>query len=126
MPINLPNAQNDYTWWSNLVLAQRDLGVGAVAYYWLSTSPFPNLLRRNNANKRLLTKHHGAIIHQRLQRCSNNNTCTNSSTDSIADSSSNSYSYSDTSTHSHTNTCTNCDSSTNPKSNPFTDPNSNT
>ena len=30
--------QNDYTWWPNLVLAQRDLGVGAGAYYWLSDS----------------------------------------------------------------------------------------
>ena len=32
------NKQNDYTWWQNLVLAQRDLNVGAVAYYWLSDS----------------------------------------------------------------------------------------
>jgi hypothetical protein len=31
-----PNKQNDYTWWANLVLAQRDLNVGAGAYYWLS------------------------------------------------------------------------------------------
>ena len=33
-----PNVQNDYAWWQNLLLAQRDLGVGAGAYYWLSTS----------------------------------------------------------------------------------------
>ena len=33
-----PNKQNDYTWWQNLILAQRDLGVGAGAYYWLSDS----------------------------------------------------------------------------------------
>ncbi len=33
-----PNHQNDLTWWTNLVLAQRDLGVGAGAYYWLSDS----------------------------------------------------------------------------------------
>jgi hypothetical protein len=33
-----PNKQNDYTWWQNLILAQRDLGVGACAYYWLSDS----------------------------------------------------------------------------------------
>ncbi|MCW4004136.1 MAG: glycoside hydrolase family 5 protein, partial [Candidatus Bathyarchaeota archaeon] len=32
------NKQNDYTWWQNLILAQRDLGVGACAYYWLSDS----------------------------------------------------------------------------------------
>ncbi len=31
-----PNKQNDYTWWQNLILAQRDLNVGAGAYYWLS------------------------------------------------------------------------------------------
>ena len=31
-----PNIQNDYTWWQNIVLAQRDLNVGAGAYYWLS------------------------------------------------------------------------------------------
>ena len=30
--------QSDYTWWQNLVLAQRDLGIGAGAYYWLSDS----------------------------------------------------------------------------------------
>ncbi|MCL2359968.1 cellulase family glycosylhydrolase [Candidatus Bathycorpusculum sp.] len=30
------NRQNDYTWWQNLLLAQRDLGIGAGAYYWLS------------------------------------------------------------------------------------------
>jgi hypothetical protein len=30
------NRQNDLTWWTNLVSAQRDLGVGACAYYWLS------------------------------------------------------------------------------------------
>jgi hypothetical protein len=33
-----PNKQNDYTWWQNVVLAQRDLNVGAGAYYWLSDS----------------------------------------------------------------------------------------
>jgi hypothetical protein len=33
-----PNKQNDYTWWGNVVLAQRDLNVGAGAYYWLSDS----------------------------------------------------------------------------------------
>jgi hypothetical protein len=33
-----PNKQNDYTWWQNLLLAQRDLGVGAGAYYWVSDS----------------------------------------------------------------------------------------
>jgi hypothetical protein len=33
-----PNHQNDYTWWQNIVLAQRDLNVGAGAYYWLSDS----------------------------------------------------------------------------------------
>ena len=33
-----PNKQNDYAWWQNLILAQRDLGVGAGAYYWLSDS----------------------------------------------------------------------------------------
>jgi hypothetical protein len=32
------NVQNDYTWWSNLILAQRDLGVNAGAYYWVSDS----------------------------------------------------------------------------------------
>jgi hypothetical protein len=32
------NRQNDYTWWQNLLLAQRDLGIGAGAYYWLSDS----------------------------------------------------------------------------------------
>ncbi len=32
------NKQNDYTWWANLVLAQRDLGIGAGAYYWISDS----------------------------------------------------------------------------------------
>ncbi len=32
------NRQNDCTWWSNLLLAQRDLGIGAGAYYWLSES----------------------------------------------------------------------------------------
>jgi hypothetical protein len=31
-----PNRQTDCTWWNNLVLAQRDLGIGAGAYYWLS------------------------------------------------------------------------------------------
>lgn len=31
-----PNHQNDYTWWQNIILAQRDLNVGAGAYYWLS------------------------------------------------------------------------------------------
>ena len=30
------NKQKDYTWWTNLLLAQRDLNVGAGAYYWLS------------------------------------------------------------------------------------------
>ncbi len=30
------NKQNDITWWRNVVLAQRDLGIGAGAYYWLS------------------------------------------------------------------------------------------
>jgi hypothetical protein len=30
------NQQADYTWWQNLVLAQRDLNIGAGAYYWLS------------------------------------------------------------------------------------------
>jgi hypothetical protein len=30
------NKQNDYTWWQNVLLAQRDLGIGACAYYWLS------------------------------------------------------------------------------------------
>jgi hypothetical protein len=30
------NKENDYTWWKNLLLAQRDLGIGAGAYYWLS------------------------------------------------------------------------------------------
>jgi hypothetical protein len=33
-----PNKQNDYTWWQNLILAQRDLNVDAGAYYWLSDS----------------------------------------------------------------------------------------
>lgn len=33
-----PNKQKDLTWWTNLVLAQRDLNVGAGAYYWLSDS----------------------------------------------------------------------------------------
>lgn len=33
-----PNKQNDLTWWTNLVLAQRDLNIGAGAYYWLSDS----------------------------------------------------------------------------------------
>ncbi len=33
-----PNKQNDYTWWQNLILVQRDLGIGAGAYYWLSDS----------------------------------------------------------------------------------------
>ncbi len=31
-----PNKQNDYTWWQNLLLAQRDLNIGAGPYYWLS------------------------------------------------------------------------------------------
>lgn len=30
------NTQNDLTWWTNLLKAQYDLGVGAGAYYWLS------------------------------------------------------------------------------------------
>jgi hypothetical protein len=30
------NKQADYTWWQNLVLAQRDLNIGAGAYYWVS------------------------------------------------------------------------------------------
>jgi hypothetical protein len=33
-----PNKQNDLTWWTNVLLAQRDLNVGAGAYYWLSDS----------------------------------------------------------------------------------------
>ena len=33
-----PNKQNDYTWWKNILLAQRDLNIGAVPYYWLSDS----------------------------------------------------------------------------------------
>ena len=33
-----PNKQNDYTWWQNLVVAQRDLNIGAGPYYWLSDS----------------------------------------------------------------------------------------
>ncbi|MGE5555122.1 MAG: cellulase family glycosylhydrolase [Methanocella sp.] len=34
--LSSPNKQNDYTWWKNLLLAQRDLNIGAGAYYWLS------------------------------------------------------------------------------------------
>lgn len=33
-----PNKQNDYTWWQNLLAAQRDLNIGATPYYWLSDS----------------------------------------------------------------------------------------
>lgn len=33
-----PNHQKDLTWWTNLVVAQRDLNIGAGAYYWLSDS----------------------------------------------------------------------------------------
>jgi len=33
-----PNRQNDVNWWTNLLKAQYDLGVGACAYYWLSDS----------------------------------------------------------------------------------------
>jgi len=33
-----PNHQNDVTWWTNILAAQRDLGIGAGAYYWLSDS----------------------------------------------------------------------------------------
>jgi hypothetical protein len=33
---NSPNHQNDLTWWTNVVAAQRDLNLGACAYYWLS------------------------------------------------------------------------------------------
>jgi hypothetical protein len=32
------NKQNDLTWWTNLLVAQRDLNLGAGAYYWLSDS----------------------------------------------------------------------------------------
>ncbi len=35
---NSPDHQKDATWWSNLVIAQQDLGIGAGAYYWLSDS----------------------------------------------------------------------------------------
>ncbi len=33
-----PNHQSDLVWWTNLLAAQRDLGLGAGAYYWLSDS----------------------------------------------------------------------------------------
>jgi len=33
---DVSNKQNDYIWWQNLVIAQRGLGIGAGAYYWLS------------------------------------------------------------------------------------------
>ncbi len=33
-----PDRQRDLTWWTNVLLAQRDLGIGAGAYYWLSDS----------------------------------------------------------------------------------------
>ncbi len=33
-----PNRQNDVNWWTNLLKAQYDLGIGATAYYWLSDS----------------------------------------------------------------------------------------
>jgi hypothetical protein len=32
------NKNADYTWWGNLLNAQRDLNIGAGAYYWLSDS----------------------------------------------------------------------------------------
>jgi hypothetical protein len=32
------NRQRDVTWWTNLLRAQYDLGIGAGAYYWLSDS----------------------------------------------------------------------------------------
>ncbi len=32
------NSQNDYTWFGNLLQAQNALGIGAGAYYWLSSS----------------------------------------------------------------------------------------
>ncbi|MCW4029761.1 MAG: cellulase family glycosylhydrolase [Candidatus Bathyarchaeota archaeon] len=32
------NRANDCTWWQNLLMVQRDLGIGAGAYYWLSDS----------------------------------------------------------------------------------------
>jgi hypothetical protein len=31
------NIQNDYTWWNNLIQAQNACGIGAGAYYWLSS-----------------------------------------------------------------------------------------
>ena len=33
-----PNHQKDLTWWTNVLTAQRDLNIGAGAYYWLSDS----------------------------------------------------------------------------------------
>ncbi|HEY9753771.1 MAG TPA: hypothetical protein V6C97_01275, partial [Oculatellaceae cyanobacterium] len=30
------NRARDVTWWTNLLAAQRDLNIGAGAYYWLS------------------------------------------------------------------------------------------
>jgi hypothetical protein len=32
------NVQNDYNWWNTLLQAQDTLGIGAGAYYWLSSS----------------------------------------------------------------------------------------
>ena len=32
------NVQNDYNWWNSLIQAQNTLGIGAGAYYWLSSS----------------------------------------------------------------------------------------
>ena len=50
LPQKLTNKQNDYTWWQNLLLAQRDLNIGAGAYYWLSDAGLRRRLRwRNHA-----------------------------------------------------------------------------
>ncbi|MDR0493822.1 MAG: glycoside hydrolase family 5 protein [Nitrososphaerota archaeon] len=37
------NAKNDLTWWTNLLRAQYDLGLGAGAYYWLSDAGLGNI-----------------------------------------------------------------------------------
>ncbi len=84
-----PNVQNDYTWWQNLILAQRDLGVGAGAYYWISDQGLGrSILGRINVNQRLHTKHHGNILHQRIQ-WSHSNSNRNAHTYTITNSNAN-------------------------------------
>ena len=72
------NKQNDYQWWQNIVLAQRDLGIGAVPYYWMSEGG----LGGSFIGEAILSGGYspntmGQSLHQRLQRCSNTNPGTN-------------------------------------------------